>query len=549
MPETIEIQIGQETCQMEAGLSLADVFGEWPGTRDIVAALLNNRLVSLSTRLHNPVTVQPIRRDSPHAQSILVRSSHHLLYTAMSRCFPGLLAEVGQSLPAGHFHVLLNREELGLEVAEIAEGLTAECNRLIELDLPFVPQRIPVEAISSMVADPLGYRERLLQTWSTPMVPLIQLDHFVDVQHGPYVPSTGYLGRLLVRAEASGIVLELTPGQSDPGRGKALLQSYNETREWNRKLGVSTVGDLNSSILDGRIEEVLRVAEAFHEKKIGQISDAICGQSDKVRMVCIAGPSSAGKTTFVRRLSIQMLVNGVQPVALGLDDYYRNRSDMPRGKDGEIDFEALEALDLELLSDHLTRLVEGDEVRIPRFDFRSGKRVPESEWKSFQLAPNQVLMIEGLHGLNPGLAPGLPRSAKFLVFINALTQLIIDEHNRFPTSKVRLLRRIVRDRRFRGFPASQTLAMWPKVRAGESRYIFPFQGEADALFNSSLVYETAVLRNLAWRFLLEVPRTDPNHCEAYQLLKFLELFIPVEGNEVPSNSVLREFLGGSLFDY
>ncbi|MCA9781147.1 MAG: nucleoside kinase, partial [Candidatus Eremiobacteraeota bacterium] len=277
--------------------------------------------------------------------------------------------------------------------------------------------------------------------------------------------------------------------------------------------------------------------------------DAICTRSGQVRMVCIAGPSSAGKTTFVRRLTVQMLVNGVKPISLGLDDYYRNRAQIPLGDDGEPDLESLDSLDTDLLSDHITRLVRGEAVAIPRFDFKLGQRVPEEEWQTLQLHSNQVLMIEGLHGLNPMLAPQVDRNAKFLVFINALTQLILDEHNRMPTSKIRFLRRIVRDRRYRGSRASETLSLWPKVRAGECKFIFPFQGRSDALFNSGLLYETAVLRNLAWRYLLEVPRTDPNHCVAYRLLKFLEHFIPVEEKAVPSNSVLREFLGDSSFAY
>jgi uridine kinase len=546
---TIEITVDKQQLESPPGIALHELFHEIGMGRETVAALLNNRLVSLNTKLYHPVRVVPIHRSSQHAKSILVRSAHHVLYTAMSECFPDLIAEVGQSLPSGFYHVLMNREELGLDGQHIATRLTEACNELIDRDLPFVPQRVPVEAVPDSVCDPNNYRSRLLRTWPTPMVPLICLEEFADLQHGPYVPSTGYLDKVNLKSLDQGVVLELDDKPADPPRAQILLKSFTETRRWNRKLGVTTVGDLNAALLEGHMGEVVRVSEAFHEKKIAQIADDICGRHDQVRMVCIAGPSSAGKTTFVRRLRVQMLVNGVKPVSLGLDDYYRNRTDIALGEDGTPDFEALDALNTELLSDHLTRLVRGEQVAIPRFDFKLGKCVPEDEWQPLRLEPHQVLMIEGLHGLNPALAPEVERSSKYLIFINALTQLILDEHTRMPTSKARLLRRIVRDRRYRNSPAGETLSMWPKVRAGEVKYIFPFQGDADALFNSSLVYETAVLRNLAWRFLLEVPRTDPYHCEAYQLLKFLEHFVPVEEKQVPSNSVLREFLGDSSFVY
>lgn len=545
----VKVKIERKEIEVEAGTSLQELLVGDRAERRVVAALLNNRLVSLNTQIHHPVQVAPVHRDSLLAKSVLVRSSHHVLYTALNHCFPELLAEVGQSLPHGYYHAFLNAKELGLASEVITRTLETECNRLVRDDLPFEALQVPIEAVEDFVQDPHRYREGLLGTWPTPYVSLIRLNGFADLQHGPYVPSTGYLGGISLKDAPRGLVLELKEMPPDPPRERLLVNCYFETRAWNRALGVGTVGELNTAILEGRISEVVRVSEAFHEKKIAQIADAICQRSDQVRMVCIAGPSSAGKTTFVRRLRVQMLVNGVVPVELGLDDYYRPRVEMPKGSDGLPDFESLSSIDTELLSDHLTRLCNGEEVARPKYDFASGRRVNPEQWEAVKLMPNQVLMVEGLHGLNPGLAPQVGREAKFLIFVNALTQLLLDEHNRMPTSKARLLRRLVRDRRFRGSPASETLSLWPKVRTGEVEYIFPFQGEADTLFNSSLVYEAAVLRNLAWRYLLEVGRSDPHHSDAYQLLKFLELFIPIEESEVPSTSVLREFLGGSTFAY
>lgn len=538
----IQVTQGDTVRSVPVGSSLSELFGS---DRSVVAALLNNRLVGLHTEVHYPVTVLPLERESPHAVSLLLRSAVLVFYTALFELYPDLKVEVGQSLPTGLFHRVWQADQLDL----VAEKLTERCQSLIQEDIPFRNEQLPVEGVEHDIPDPFGYRKRLLRTWFNATVPFIRLRGFSAMQHGPYVPSTGYLDPIKVNARSGGLVLQWRPGVSDERRSSMLLESYAETRDWNRKLSVGTVGDLNEAVLNGRVSEVIRVAEAFHEKKIGQISDAICERRDEIKIVCVAGPSSAGKTTFVRRLRVHLLVNGLEPTFLGLDNYYRPRAEQPLDLDGEKDFEAVEALDLKLLSSHLEALCRGQEVAIPTYDFRRGSPTPRDTWRKRRLRPGQVLILEGLHGLNPRLYPALPRSSRYLVFVNALTQLVIDEHNRFATSKVRLLRRIVRDRRFRSSPAALTLSMWPKVREGEEKFIFPFQGEADALFNSSLVYETAAIRNLAWRFLLEVPRSDRFYCEAYQLLKFLELFVPIEEKQVPSNSVLREFLGGSQFEY
>jgi len=314
-------------------------------------------------------------------------------------------------------------------------------------------------------------------------------------------------------------------------------------------VGVEDVGHLNDLVIRGDASEVIRVSEGLHEKKTAEIADQITQKEQPIRLVLIAGPSASGKTTFSKRLSLQLRVNGVRPVALSMDNFYVNREDTPRGEDGAYDFESIDAIDLALFNDVLFRLLSGERVLTPKFDFPSGTRVSQDKWTPMQLEPGQVLVIEGIHGLNDRLTESIPADAKFKVYVSALTQLCIDDHNRIFTSDTRFLRRIVRDRMFRGYPAADTIETWPRVRRGEQRNIFPFQEQADVLFNSALVYEQAVLRLYAERFLLEVPQSHPSFSAAYRLLKFVQIFAPIFEASVPQISLLREFIGGSGFKY
>jgi uridine kinase len=301
--------------------------------------------------------------------------------------------------------------------------------------------------------------------------------------------------------------------------------------------------------LNGKVGELVRIAEGLHEKKIARVADEIYRRRPRLRLVLVAGPSSSGKTTFAQRLGTQLRVNGIDPVSLSLDNYYVNREDTPIDDDGHPDFEALEAIDLELFHRHLKDLLAGNEVATPRFDFVHGRRKDASDWVPMRLEENQVLVVEGIHGLNEKLTETVPQAQKYRIFISALSQLAIDDHNRIFTADARLIRRIVRDRRYRGFTAERTLQLWERVRRGEARWIFPFQEDADVMFNSALVYEPAVLKTYAERFLLQVPRTSPAYPEAFRLLKFLSMFVPIFPDEVPYTSILREFIGGSAFNY
>jgi uridine kinase len=314
-------------------------------------------------------------------------------------------------------------------------------------------------------------------------------------------------------------------------------------------LGIANLGQLNQLIIKGESAEVIRIAESLHEKKVAQIADQINERRDKVKLVLIAGPSSSGKTTFSKRLSLQLMVNGIRPVALSTDNFYVDREKTPLDEDGKYDFECIEAIDLELFNEVLVGLLRGEKVLAPRFDFPSGTRRPKEKWVPMQLEPGQVLVVEGIHGLNERLTQAVANDEKFRIYISALTQLAIDDHNRIFTSDTRFLRRIVRDRLFRGYSAASTIETWPRVRRGEMRDIFPYQEEADVMFNSALVYEQAFLRLYAERFLLEVPQNHPSFVDAYRLLRFVQSFVPLFDAPVPQTSILREFVGGSGFKY
>jgi len=550
----LRVKVNGAEHHVPTGTTVAAIFGQLQiQEQEIVAAVLDQHLVNLATPISGDVELEAVRRNDPLGRAVMRRTISHIFLAAALKRFPELNFFVGQSLYGGYYYEIRSSHgscsELCLE--QLARDLSAAYDELVRRDEPFLRRVVSVSMAQTLVTNPLGSKARLLTSWPSPMISLVELAGFVDLPHGPYAPSTSFGDGARVVPYPPGLILQFGVDCDAPPaeQERSLWLGYRETVEWNRRLGIGTVGDLNDAILSDRFSEVERIAEALHEKKLAEIADSIAKHSDQIRVVCIAGPSSAGKSTFVQRLSIQLRVNGLHPVHIGLDDYYRKRSETPRDSDGELDFEALEALDLRLLDEHLAALLQGKTVAIPRFDFNAGSPAPEDQWRPLALGEGMVLLIEGIHGLNPRITRSVPDTQLFRIYINALTQLVIDEHNRIFTSDTRLLRRIVRDRRYRGTSAAETIARWPSVRRGERTHIYPFHRFADAMFNSALVYEGPVLRSFAWRYLLEVPRDHPSRIEAYRLLKFLELFVPVLPDGVPVNSVLREFIGGSGFHY
>ena len=375
------------------------------------------------------------------------------------------------------------------------------------------------------------------------------MDGCEDYFYGEMAPSAGYLRVFGLTKYASGLVLRL-PDAAEPARVAKfadlpkLMRTYAESAQWQEILGCANAADLNDMVENRRLREFIRVSEALHERKIDHIADQFIESG--ARVMLIAGPSSSGKTTFAHRMTIALRVHGLKPVKLSLDDYYRDRDSLPREPDGTLDLERLDTLDTDLLCDHLPRLLAGETVDSPEFDFKTGRRAPRTH--PMRVEPGQPVIIEGIHGLNDALTRSVPRKMKFKIYISALTMLNLDDHNRIRTTDARLLRRIVRDHLFRGTLPEETMAMWPSVRRGEEKYIFPYQEEADAMFNSSLAYELPVMKKYAYPLLLAVQPHSPHYTLARRLVKFLN-YIRVSDveDEIPVNSILREFIGGCCF--
>ncbi len=551
---TVVVSFAGERRQVATGITveqfLAQFYGEVPP--DILACLVNRRLVALDFPLVGlQVDLEAVRASSREGEAVARQSASLVLLEAAMELYPEAHLAVGQSLGGGYYFSWRASNPLTPQTAASIERRMGE---ICAEDRRFERRRVTIEEAEAVFrASGDQSKLALLATQRSSTLALVSCGSFVDIAHGTVAPSTGrvrgfalvpYEDGLLLRFGRNGDPLHLQPLQPQP----KLFAAYRETRRWNEVLGVANVGSLNRMCLSGEVSELIRIAEGFQEKKIVAIADAIASRAERVRLVLVAGPSSSGKTTFIRRLAVQLRVNGIQPVGMSLDNYFVDRNRTPLDAEGQPDYEALEALDLELFNNDLAALLRGEAVQVPRYDFVHGRRAAADRWTPQQLLPNQVLLVEGIHGLNHRLTTAVPEHAKYRVFISALTQLILDDHNRIFTSDARLLRRIVRDRLFRGHPTTRTLEMWGAVRRGEARGIFPFQEEADVIFNSALVYEPAVLRVYAERFLLEVPREHPAYTEAYRLLKFLSWFVPVTERDVPQTSLLREFIGGSAFE-
>jgi len=548
----IPVQLPWTSTEVLEGTRVGELLDAGPTEGlDVVAACVNRRVVALDFALESPSRVEPVDASSREGEEVVRRTATLLLHGVARKLFPGARLHVGQSLKGG-YHYGVSGEHPPL--AELAAALDEELHREADAGRQIVRQEVSIDAALHLFEQQgETLKVRLLRVWPSHRVPLVSCLGFTDIRHGPYALSARCCRSFHVDPYEQGLLLVFDgeAGAAASGRegGTVLFKAYKETKRWNELIGVGNVPDLNDLCLGDRIKHVIQIAEGQHEKKIAELADRIAARRDELRVVCIAGPSSSGKTTFVKRLSIQLEVNGLAPRTLSLDDYYVDREKTPLDEDGDYDFEALEAIDLPLFLPQLKELVDGREVLTPVYEFRTGARKPESDWRPRRLGKDEVLLIEGIHALNPRLTETVAEAQKFRIFINALTQLCIDDHNRIRTSDGRLLRRIVRDRKYRNYTAETTILRWPKVRAGEEKHIFPFQENCDAMFNSALAYETAVLKSFAYRYLLEVAPDSPAQAKGYQLRRFLELFVPVWPDGVPATSILREFIGGSGFSY
>lgn len=428
--------------------------------------------------------------------------------------------------------------------------LKQEMMRLVDLDITIKKQNVKTDKAREVFHEYKLYdKERLMMFRRSSRVNVYNLDGMIDYYYGYMVPSTGYLQWFDLDLYETGFVV-MFPNKNgsivEPlNTSNKLYHTLDESKDWSRMLGVGSVGALNEAISQGRGKDIILLQEALMEERIGAIAARIA-QDDGKKFIMIAGPSSSGKTTFSNRLSIQLSAKGLCPHPIALDDYYVDREKCPRDENGDFDFECLESIDVEKFNQDMVSLLNGEEIEMPSFNFKTGKR--EYRGKKLKLGENDILVIEGIHGLNDKLSHSLPAESKFRIYISALTQLNIDEHNPLPTTDGRLLRRIVRDARTRNTSAQETLAMWHSVRRGEEKYIFPFQESADVMFNSALVYEIAVLKTYAEPLLFQIPRDSAEYKEAKRLLKFLDYFLPLPTENIAQNSLAREFIGGSCFN-
>ena len=522
----------------------------------LMAAICDGKLRELTYPLYRDTSIAPVLLSSSDGGRIYRRSLVMLMTTAVEEMCPGCQVSVRYAVPDGGFYcTLMSREPF---TRKELDALEAYMREIVANDDPIGKSTVPLEDAVKLFQSRLEEdKVRLLEQRIRNDLTLYTLRNRSDYYYGYMVPSTGYLPHFRLIWVQDGFILQY-PRKENPTKlleikaYDKLSSVFRQTDDWLKRMDVADMGQLNRLLREHRVHELILVAEALHEQRVAQIATDICERHGRqgVRLVLIAGPSSSGKTTFAKRLAIQLLAHGVRPFTLEMDNYFVDREATPRDEDGEHDFESIKAINLPLFNEQLLQLMNGDTVRLPRFDFHLGK---STQGPSARLSENQIMIIEGIHGLNPGLVPDIPPEAVYRIYVSALTPLNIDLHNRIPTTDVRLLRRIVRDARTRGYNATDTLKRWQSVRRGEKRNIFPYQENADVMFNSALVYELAALRPIAEPLLLQVEPGTPPHIEANRLLSFLGWVHPLHPDlhrMLPDTSLLREFIGGSsLSDY
>ena len=521
-----------------------------PTNDEILAVRINNEICSIDSNVEINCKLEPVLKNTKDGANIYRRSLCLLLATAAHNLFPASHLLVGHSLGYGYYYTL----DTGTPITqEQITSLENEMQRLVQNDLPVTTKTISYEdAINLFEELNLTETRKQLNYIAPQKIKINCIDNFSDMYFGPLVRSTGTLKVFSLMQYGEGFLLRF-PRSSDHSKLTTFVDQpilfgiYKKYKQWGKQIGVTSAASLNELINNRKIEEFIDITETFQQKCIADIADQIAA-SKKVKVILIAGPSSSGKTTTSKKLALELRAIGYKPKVISLDCYYVGRDRNPKDENGNYDYECLEALDIPLLNQNLVDLFEGKEVIIPSYDFNEG--VPYFEEKNkMKLDANDILIMEGIHGLNDKLTPLIPNELKFKIYLSALTQLNLDNHNRISTSDNRLIRRIVRDARFRGKSAATTISMWPSVHKGEELHIFPFQNNADAILNTALDYELAVLKIYAEPLLRCVNPTQPEYAEACQLLNFLNNFAPIPPTAVPSRSIIREFIGGSAFKY
>ena len=555
MSETITIYCKNNNTYKDVpiGSSLLDIYTALgaPLRYRPMNAKVNNKTESLNFRCWQPKDIEFIDYTQLSGLRTYVRSLCHIFSKAVYDIWPTATLNLEHPVSKGYYCVIHNGKNIDLETIERIKKRMWE---LIDADLPFLHKSVrTVDAAVLFRERGMNDKARLIETAGLPYTSYYELEGYINFFYGCLTPSTGYIQLFDLEPYMDGVLLRI-PKQTDPMelqpviKQDKMFEAYKEHLTLQRTVGLDNVGDLNLAIEKGRSQDIILVSEAMQEKQVAKIAEKIAdGYKEGIRIVLISGPSSSGKTTFCKRLQVQLTTNLLHPVGISLDDYFLNREDTPKDEHGEYDFESLYALDLPYFNKDLKKLLSGEEIDLPTFNFETGQRVFKG--KKLKLRENSILVIEGIHALNPELTEFIDDKYKYRVYVSVLTSISLDNHNWIPTTDNRLLRRIIRDYRFRGYSAEDTINRWPSVRRGEDKWIFPYQENADAMFNSAMLYELAALRKFAEPILAQVPESSKANAEAYRLLRFLRYFNYIPTEELPGTSLLREFLGGGSFKY
>ena len=555
MSETITIYCKNNNTYKDVpiGSSLLDIYTALgaPLRYRPMNAQVNNKTESLNFRCWQPKDIEFIDYTQLSGLRTYVRSLCHIFSKAVYDIWPTATLNLEHPVSKGYYCVIHNGKNIDLETIEKIKKRMWE---LIDADLPFLHKSVrTVDAAVLFRERGMNDKARLIETAGLPYTSYYELEGYINFFYGCLTPSTGYIQLFDLEPYMDGVLLRI-PKQTDPMelqpviKQDKMFEAYKEHLTLQRTVGLDNVGDLNLAIEKGRSQDIILVSEAMQEKQVAKIAEKIAdGYKEGIRIVLISGPSSSGKTTFCKRLQVQLTTNLLHPVGISLDDYFLNREDTPKDEHGEYDFESLYALDLPYFNKDLKKLLSGEEIDLPTFNFETGQRVFKG--KKLKLRENSILVIEGIHALNPELTEFIDDKYKYRVYVSVLTSISLDNHNWIPTTDNRLLRRIIRDYRFRGYSAEDTINRWPSVRRGEDKWIFPYQENEDAMFNSAMLYELAALRKFAEPILAQVPESSKANAEAYRLLRFLRYFNYIPTEELPGTSLLREFLGGGSFKY
>ena len=518
----------------------------------LVAARVNYKVEALDFLVYKPKDIEFIDLSVPSGMRVYVRTLSMVLSKAVTEVFPEKTFRIEHPISKGYYCILDGHS--GPITADIIAAIKLQVKKNIDQAHKIISEEKQTKVVKELFGVKKNQKDKvsLFETLGNPYCRFFRIDNYIDYYNGVLLPSTDFLDIFDLVPYYDGMLM-VVPNRENPIELEKIemypkmFEIFKEFVGWNKIMNLNSVGEFNIACQNNQTFNLIKVSEALHEKKVASIADMIANRAQKVKLVLVSGPSSSGKTTFSKRLSIQLLVSGLKPVVLSLDNYFVNREDTPLDEHGEWDFEHLHAIDLELFNQHMQMLLRGEEIEVPFFNFENGKRYYKGD--KLKLNDDSVLVMEGIHALNPELIPDVPAALTFKIYVSALTTISIDNHNWIPTADTRLLRRIIRDYRYRNYSARETIARWPSVRRGEEKWIFPYQENADVMFNSALLFELAVLKRHAEPILAEVPKFCDEYTETHRLIKFLNFFISIPEREIPPTSLLREFVGGSSFRY